>query len=125
MKQHDVGALPVVSDLVSKELVGIVTDRDLCISPVAEGKNPRTTKIEPYITKDVITCSPEDTLEACEQKMSQHKVRRLPVVGKQGNCIGMIAQADIARNAKAQEFQAMVAEISRPSTTRPSQVSVA
>ncbi|MGZ4871337.1 MAG: CBS domain-containing protein, partial [Candidatus Angelobacter sp.] len=53
MRQHDVGAIPVVSDLVSKNLVGIITDRDLCISAMADGKDPRTTPIAGYFTKAV------------------------------------------------------------------------
>lgn len=78
MKQHDVGAIPVVSDLISKKLVGIITDRDVCVSAIADGKDPHTTPIAGYFTKTVITCSPEDSLEACEQKMKQHRIRRIP-----------------------------------------------
>jgi CBS domain-containing protein len=114
MKQHDVGAIPVVSDQVSKKLIGIVTDRDLCVSAMADGKDPRTTPIADYFTKTVITCSPEDTLDACEQKMKQHRIRRIPVVDKQNSCIGIVVQADIARVDKPGTFQELIAEISKP-----------
>ena len=114
MQQQDVGAIPVVSDLVSKDLVGIITDRDLCVTAMAEGKDPRTTTIGPYFTKEVITCLPEDPLETCEQKMKQHKIRRIPVVDSKNSCVGIIVQADIARVDKPESFQALITEISRP-----------
>lgn len=125
MRQHDVGAIPVVSDLVSKNLVGIITDRDLCISAMADGKDPRTTPIAGYFTKAVITCSPEDTLVACEQKMKEHRIRRIPVVDKQNSCVGIVVQADIARVDKPGSFQALIAEISRPNIKRATPVAVA
>ena len=90
MRENDVGAIPVISDLVSKKLVGIITDRDLCISAMADGKDPRNTTIADYFTKTVVTCAPEDTLEACEQKMKQHRIRRIPVVDKENSCIGSL-----------------------------------
>jgi CBS domain-containing protein len=114
MRQQDVGAIPVVSDLVSRKLVGIITDRDLCITAIAEGKEPQRTTIAPYFSKEVITCTPEDTLEACEQKMKEHKIRRIPVVDNKNFCVGIIVQADIARVDKAENVQALIAEISRP-----------
>lgn len=125
MRQNDVGAIPVVSDLVSRQLVGIITDRDLCISAMAEGKDPRTTPIAAYFTKEVITCSPEDTLEACEQKMKQHRIRRIPVVDKQNSCVGIVVQADIARVDKPESFQTLVAEISTPKIKRPMPIAAA
>lgn len=118
MRQLDVGAIPVVSDLVSKELVGIITDRDLCVTAIAEGKDPRTTSIASYFTKEVITCSPADSLEACEQIMKQHQIRRIPVVDSKNSCVGIIVQADIARVDRPESFQTLIAKISRP-TTKP------
>ncbi len=125
MRQLDVGAVPVVADMVSKRLVGIITDRDLCISAIAEGKDPRTTQIAGYFTKDVVTCAPEDTLADCEQKMKAHKVRRIPVVDKENCCVGIVVQADIARVDKPESFQALIAEISRPSIRRPAPIAAA
>jgi CBS domain-containing protein len=122
MKQHDVGAIPVISDSVSRKLIGIITDRDLCVSAMADGKDPRITRIEPYYTKTVITCVPEDTLETCESRMKQHKIRRIPVVDRHYSCIGMIVQGDLARIEAAEVFREVVAEISKPSRKRPSPV---
>ncbi len=125
MRQRDVGAIPVVSDMVSKRLVGIITDRDLCISAMAEGKDPRSTPVADYFTKQVITCAPDDALETCEQKMKQHRIRRIPVVDKQNCCVGIVVQADIARVDKPESFQALITEISRPNIKRPAPIAAA
>ena len=125
MRQQDVGAIPVVSDLVSKRLVVIITDRDLSISAIADGKDPQTTPIDAYFTRNVITCSPDDTLDACEQKMKQHRIRRIPVVDKQNSCVGIVVQADIARVEKPESFQALITEISRPNIKRPTPIAAA
>lgn len=125
MRQQDVGAIPVVSDLVSKKLIGIITDRDLCVTAMAEGKDPHTTTIAPYFTKEVITCPPEDTLEACEQKMKAHKIRRIPVVDSKNLCVGIIVQADIARVDKPDSFQALITEISKPKLKAPASIAAA
>jgi len=114
MKNLDVGAIPVVSDQVSKRLLGIITDRDLCVTALAEGKDPRITRIAPYFTKTVVTCMPGDTLEACEQKMKLHRIRRIPVVDAKYTCLGIVVQADLARVANPEVFKELVAEISTP-----------
>ena len=125
MKNHDIGAIPVVSDLVSRKLVGIITDRDLTISAVADGKDPHLTRIGPYYTESVITCLPEDPLEVCEQKMKEHKIRRIPVVDRLNRCVGMVVQADLARVESPEKFQTVVAEISAPSAKSPGAVDAA
>ena len=119
MKMSGVGALPVVSDSVNRILEGIVTDRVLCCAVVAEAKLAETTKIGDVMTRNAITCAPENTLDDCEELMQRHQIRRLPVVDKQGRCIGMIAQADIALHASAAEVAKTLAEISRAGRVRP------
>lgn len=125
MRDQNVGAIPVVSDLVSKQLIGIITDRDLCISATADGKAPHTTLITDYFTKNPVTCLPNDTLESCELKMKEHRIRRVPVVDKQNICVGIIVQADIARVDKPVAFQSLLTEISRPSVRRTAPISAA
>lgn len=113
MRLRGVGALPVLSDYVTRKLEGIVTDRDLCCSIVAEAMFPETTKIAEVMTRNPITCAPENTLEDCEKLMEKWHIRRLPVVDSRGRCLGMIAQADIALHAPAADVAEMLAEISR------------
>jgi len=113
MRLRGVGALPVLSDSSTRRLEGIVTDRDLCCSVVAEAMLAETTKIADVMTGSPIVCAPENTLEDCERLMEKWHIRRLPVVDSRGRCVGMIAQADIALHAPAAGVAEMLAEISR------------
>ena len=118
MKTHGVGALPVVSDFASARLEGIVTDRDLCCSIVAEAKLAETTKIADVMTRNPVTCAPENTLEVCESLMQKHQIRRIPVIDDKGRCVGIVAQADIAAYASVAEIAKTLTEISRPQKGR-------
>lgn len=118
MKTRSVGALPVVSDSTNRVLEGIVTDRDLCCSIVAGAKLAETTRVAYVMTRNPITCAAENTLDECEELMQKHQVRRLPVTDKQGRCIGLVAQADIALHGPAGRVAKMVAEISKPAALR-------
>ena len=117
MKDRGVGALPVVSDGVVKKLEGIVTDRDLCCTVVANAKLAEATRVAELMTSSPVTCTPENTLEDCEKLMQKHQIRRIPVIDAQGRCIGMVAQADIALHAPAGMVAKTLAEISK--TLRP------
>ena len=114
MKTHDIGAIPVVSDLESKRLEGIVTDRDLCVRGIAAGSDPKTTLIGSVMSSNPLTCAPDDSLDRCEQLMRQRQIRRLPVVDAQGRCVGMLAQADIALHETPEKFLHLLAGISVP-----------
>jgi CBS domain-containing protein len=115
LKENDVGSLPVVESEDSKRLVGMITDRDLCCSVIAEGLDPTTSQIERSMSRDPVSCRSEDDLADCEKKMQEHQVRRIPVIDEQGRVVGIVAQADLALKVKAaQEVQKTLAEISRP-----------
>jgi CBS domain-containing protein len=96
-RDEDIGSLPVIADGESNQLEGIITDRDLCCTIVAEGLDPRTTPIAAYVRRNPITCRAEHSLDACERLMQMHQVRRVPVIDQRGCCIGMVSQADLAR----------------------------
>jgi CBS domain-containing protein len=113
MKDRGVGALPVVSDSVSRKLEGIVTDRDLCCAVVADAKLAEGTRVAEAMTSSPVTCTPENTLEDCERLMQKHQVRRIPIIDAQGRCIGMVAQADMALHAPAGVVATTLAEISK------------
>jgi CBS domain-containing protein len=113
MKLSGVGALPVITDVLSGRLEGIVTDRDLCMAVVAEAKLAETTKIADVMTRNPVTCTPENTLEDCEALMQKHQIRRIPVINEQGRCVGIVAQADIALHAPAGVVAKTLAEISK------------
>jgi CBS domain-containing protein len=93
--------------------VGIVTDRDLTIKVLAEGRDPRHATVAEVMTPRPITCDPEDQIKRALETMARHQVRRLPVV-EHGKLIGIIAQADIATRLNAPaDTAALVEEISR------------
>jgi CBS domain-containing protein len=115
MREHNCGCIPVVEG-DSKRLVGVVTDRDIACRGVAEGKGAET-PIKEIMTKDPQSCHPEDDVAAIEQIMMQAMVRRVPVVDAKGNCVGMVAQADLALHTEAvseSEIGRVVERISEP-----------
>src|SRR5262245_968816 len=82
MKTEDVGSIPVCESRQNRKLVGIVTDRDLAIHVVAEGRDPNSTLVQDVMTKDPVTCSPQDDIQKVLDAMQSHKVRRIPVVDR-------------------------------------------
>lgn len=113
MREHQVGAIPVVESQNHRLLVGIITDRDLCMRLIADGAAPSAPVIR-GMTPNPITCNSNDSVASCESLMETHAVRRLPVVNDVGICIGMVAQADVILHDNAQNTQRMLREISRP-----------
>ena len=113
MKECDCGCIPVVDDMTNKKPVGMITDRDITIRTVAEGRNPMDMKASDAMTANVMTVTPETSLEECCNLMEEHQIRRVAVVDKNGSCCGMIAQADIAVNADSSKTAEVVQEVSR------------
>jgi CBS domain-containing protein len=119
MKTENVGSIPVRESHKSWKLVGIVTDRDLALHVVAEERDATGTLVQDVMTRQVVTCDPEDDLQEALEAMQSHQVRRIPVIDQSGLLIGIIAQADIAtRGAEPEKTAETVEEISRPSTAR-------
>jgi CBS domain-containing protein len=110
MKQEDVGSLPVVED---DRLIGIITDRDIVIRAVAERVDPQSIYVSDVASRELVTVEPEQDLDQALALMAQHRVRRLPVV-EDGRLVGVLAQADVAVEAKEKRAGAMVEEISKP-----------
>jgi CBS domain-containing protein len=94
MKSEDVGSLPV---LEGDRLVGMVTDRDIVIRVVAEGKSVESATVGDVASRDLITIDPQQELDEALRLMAQHQVRRLPVVEEDGRLVGILAQADVAQ----------------------------
>jgi CBS domain-containing protein len=92
MRSEDVGSLPIVGD---GRLLGVVTDRDITIRVVAEGKGDDTT-VDQIASKEVICVDPQQSLEEAARLMAEHQVRRLPVCEEDGTLVGILAQADVA-----------------------------
>ena len=115
MKSENIGSLPVIENEQTRKLVGIVTDRDLALKVVAEGRDPQTTKVEAVMThNNVVTCRAEDDLQKALDAMAKHQLRRIPVVDNDNKILGIIAQADVATRVDQPEKTAeMVKEISQ------------
>ena len=113
MKGEDVGSVPVVEE---GRLAGIVTDRDIVTRAVAERRDPQTVKVDEVASRDLVTVEPEQDLDEALALMALHQVRRLPVV-EQGQLVGMLAQADVALEAKEKKVGETVEEISKPTST--------
>jgi CBS domain-containing protein len=116
MKQEDVGALPVVQE--DGKLMGIVTDRDITVRAVADGRNISQMQVaEVFTADDLVTVTPDMSLEDAEELMAEHQVRRLPVVEQGTNkLMGILAQADILHRAGkgGHDHAQVIADISKP-----------
>ena len=118
MKEEDVGLVPVVERVGGAEtrgrLVGVVTDRDIAIRAVAEGR-AADAHVSEIMSGGVKTCSPDDSVESAMELMGREQVRRLPIVDERGALVGVVAQADLARMAgKDRQVEKTVEQISQP-----------
>jgi CBS domain-containing protein len=117
MQSEDIGPVPIVDDLESRNLIGIVTDRDIALRAVARGLDARTTSAEEVMTRELVTCGAEDDIQSALDLMARHQVRRLPIVDGGSRLVGMISQADVAtRLNESKKIAEVVEEISRPRT---------
>jgi len=114
---RNIGSMPVVANQQLRKLVGMITDRDLCCSVVAEGRDPKTTRIESLVSLPPLSCREGVNVETCEHLMQEHQVRRMPIVDAEDRVIGIVSQADLALKDKPERVSKTVAEISR---ARPS-----
>jgi CBS domain-containing protein len=115
MKQEDVGAIPIIDSPLSKRLMGIVTDRDLALNVVAEGRDAHNVRIEEVMTRNPVTCREGDDVDKAMRAMADHQIRRIPVVDQQNRMVGIISQADVAiRLDKPQKTAEVLEEISQP-----------
>ena len=117
MRDRDCGSVPVIEDTDSRRLVGMITDRDIAVRGIADGRGSDA-PVRDLMSTEPSTVGELDDVRAVEQIMSQRQVRRVPVVDEQGRCIGIIAQADLARANRVvsnREVGRVVERISEPS----------
>ena len=114
MKDCDCGLIPVVENEQNQKPIGTITDRDIAIRVVAEGKNPLELTARDCMTTPCITVEDENSLEDCIRIMQENQIRRIVVVDTNGSCCGIIAQADIARKLNAKTTAEVVEQISEP-----------
>lgn len=113
MRDGDMGAVPVVED---QRLVGILTDRDIVVRCVAEGKDAET-PVGEAMTTEVFSVRPEDFVFEAVRLMGDKQIRRVPVVDDEGKLIGIISMADVALEMEdEQEIAETLEEISSGSS---------
>lgn len=96
MQKDDIGAIPVGKD---DKLIGMITDRDIALRVMAEGRNPAKTTAEEVMTKGIIYCRTTETVEDAIHLMDQKKIRRLPVIDDKKRLVGMLSMGDISHAA--------------------------
>ena len=110
MAECDAGILPVGQN---DRLVGVITDRDITIRAVAQGKSPET-PVSEVMSKEVLYCFEDEDLEHVAKNMGNIKVRRLPVLNRKKRLVGIVSVGDLALTANAQVAGRAVADISKP-----------
>ena len=111
MWENDCGALPVLKD--GREVVGLITDRDICMGMAMRDANPSETSVEEVMTGALYSVTPETDIQEALKTMQVHKVRRLPVLNRDKRLVGIISLGDIAQ-AGGKKTDKALGEISRP-----------
>ena len=119
MEQNDCGCIPVIRATDDNCVIGVITDRDIAVRGVARGRAPET-QVSELMSSSLYCCNPNVSLDDVEQTMSDRQVRRVVIVDDGGCCVGIIAQADLARAAERSELSdaevaQVVERISEPS----------
>ena len=108
MRDEDTGVVPITE---GDNLVGVITDRDIAIRAVAEGKDGQSS-VRDVASRDIVTIDPQQELDEALRLMAQHQVRRLPVVEEDGRLVGIVSQADVARHGDDARTGEVVEQIS-------------
>ncbi len=98
MRDHGIGSLPVVDE--QGHVVGMITDRDICMATLAQDAPPRAISVESTMSAHPTTCAPADDVRVIEERMCQRQLHRIPVVDDDGHPIGLVSLDDLARAAQ-------------------------
>ncbi|MGH8545734.1 MAG: CBS domain-containing protein [Gammaproteobacteria bacterium] len=119
MKELDVGAIPVCD---GQELKGLVTDRDIAVRAVAEGRDSSKTKVSDIMSTDLAYCFEDDEVEDAAQLMEVKQIRRLPILNREKHLVGIVSLGDLSIRTEGAEEQDLAAEaleeISEPATPK-------
>ena len=110
MAGGDFGFVPVCD---GTRVVGAITDRDLAVRVVAKGL-PVTTPVSEVMTRDIFTCSRDDSLDEVLNAMGEHQLRRFPIVTDNGDLVGVVSIGDLTRKAREKDTGETLADISKP-----------
>ncbi len=121
MRRYDIGALPVVDDEYHRRLLGIVTDRDLCLFVIAANRLPAEVTVEECMARDPVCCAPDDDVVRAVELMRKHHVRRLPVTNQQGILVAIMSLTDLARFRAISDAELLVImeDLAQPASLTP------
>lgn len=114
MVDCDCGEIPIVDRSDSKKPVGVVTDRDIVTRTIAQGKNPLSATAGDVMTKPAVCAKETDDADTIKRLMETHQIRRIPVVGRNGEITGIVSVADLARRDSRKDVGDVVREVSAP-----------
>jgi len=116
MKEMDVGIVPVVKSPADRTIVGVVTDRDLCLGVLAADTYPNAVPIQKCMTTNIVACQPTDDVQQATKLMEANQVRRIPVIDQRGMLQGMISLADICQrgNLPFESTHRLLQKVSEP-----------
>lgn len=114
MRNLNVGIVPIIESETDETLIGLVTDRDLCLRIVALGIDPTAACFESCMSEEIISCNADDNVEKVVALMQKHQIRRVPVVDSQNHIEGIVSLADITVRAHEQDIAETITEISEP-----------
>jgi len=112
MKDKDLGSLPVCE---GTKVAGMITDRDITVRGVAEGRDPAATKVAEVMSREVVTVKEDSRLDEAERLMHDRQLRRLPVVNEKGELTGFLSLAKVARTEGPEQVGRVVKGVSQPS----------
>ncbi|HEU4734264.1 MAG TPA: CBS domain-containing protein [Kofleriaceae bacterium] len=123
MWEHDIGCLPVIDE--QGHVVGMITDRDICMATYAQGGPLRAIPVAAAMSRHVFSCAENDEVDAVERAMSEHRIRRMPVIDEHGHPVGIVSLGDMARAANLGRLPAtdIVSALATISAPRPELVS--
>ena len=99
MWENDCGVLPIIKD--NRKVVGLITDRDICMAAAMQDRNPSGISVEEVMTGQIYAVNPDDNIDRALQLMQEHRIRRLPVINPEGELEGILSLNDVVRSAKA------------------------
>jgi CBS domain-containing protein len=98
MQQHDVGVVPIIESQDTRRILGVITDRDIVVRVVAEGRDPNEIiSVRDVMTNEVVSLPPDADVLHAEELMKEHQIRRVLVVDDNGCLVGIVSMADLAR----------------------------
>lgn len=97
MWEHDCGALPIVDH--DRRPIAMLTDRDICMAAYTQGRVLSELSVQGAMSRELVVCHPDDSVEQAEERMCAHQLRRLPVVDAAGQLVGILSLSDLVRVA--------------------------